>query len=399
VKIPVPLQPLLTTPQREISSLLKQLKIGQVLPARVLAELAPDLVRLRIATSELLARTPLPLKTGTRLKLEVISQRPIPELRILREHPKTAAEQRVRAIRTAVARQLPPSEVRRILAEVRSSTAEMRHTTSDVRGHTDPGKPVEAVRRFESILRDTEIKPAQLTPKQLKRAVMLSGVFHEARLPRGGAPETNDLKLRLLQLLAVLTGDRARLPDASQTPRPRNAGDTRPPPEGQAPPNPRAKAGDTLLNRLIRLIEGSVARIQLQQSAALPVEDSPRQAWQLDLPIQLQEGTNDVKLRIERDADSGGRGGGSGWSVNLAFQFDTIGTLQCRIGLSDERVATTFWCETPATHARVEERLPVLRQALEAQGLEVVHLTGMVGESGVPLIHIPMPDSLLDERA
>ena len=101
----------------------------------------------------------------------------------------------------------------------------------------------------------------------------------------------------------------------------------------------------------------------------------------------------------ERDADSGGRGGGSGWSVNLAFQFDTIGTLQCRIGLSDERVATTFWCETPATHARVEERLPVLRQALEAQGLEVVHLTGMVGESGVPLIHIPMPDSLLDERA
>lgn len=404
VKIPVPLQPLSTTPQREISPLLKQLQVGQVLPARVLAELKPDLVRLRIATTELLARTPLPLKTGTRLRLEVISQRPIPELRILREHPKTVAEQRVQAVRTAVARQLPPAEMRRIVTEMRSAIAEvrrpttaMRQTTSDVRSHTDPTNPPEAVRRFESILRDAGIKPAQLTPKQVQRAVMLSGVFHEARLLTGGAPETNDLKLRLLQLLAVLTGDHSKLPNPTHTPR--VEGDTRPPPEGQTPPTPRANAGDTLLNRLVRLIEGAVARIQLQQSVALPVDDSPRQAWQIDLPIQLQEGTDDVKLRIERDADGGGHSGGSGWSVNLAFQFDTIGALQCRIGLSDERVATTFWCETPATHARVEERLPVLQQALEAQGLEVVHLTGVVGEPGEPLIHVPMPDSLLDERA
>lgn len=397
MKIPVPLQPLLTAPQREITSLLKQLQVGQVLPARVLAELKPDLVRLRIATTELLARTPLPLKTGTRLRLEVISQRPIPELRILREHPKTAAEQRVQAIRTAVARQLPPAEVRRILTEVRSPTTETRHGPTEVRSHTDPAKPAEAVRRFESILRDAGMKPAQLTPKQLQRAVMLSGVFHEARMLTGGAPETADLKLRLLQLLTVLTGDDARPPLTPQTPR--GEGDARPPPEGPTPPNPRANAGDTLLSRLIRLIEGSVARIQLQQSAALPVDDSPRQAWQIDLPIQLQEGTDDVKLRIERDADGGGQGGGPGWSVNLAFEFDTIGTLQCRIALSDQRVATTFWCETPATHARVEERLPVLQQALEAQGLEVVHLSGVVGEPGEPLIHVPMPDSLLDERA
>ncbi len=413
MKIPLPLQPLLTPPQREISSLLKQLQVGQVLPARVLAELKPDLVRLRIATTELLARTPLPLKTGTRLKLEVVSQQPIPELRILREHPKTPTEQRLRAIKTAVARQLPPTEVRRVLTELSRAATEIRNPVAESRINPEPSKQtevirrqVEVVRRVETVLRESGIKPAQLTPKQVQRAVQQSGVFHEARLVSGAPPEKGDLKLRLLQVLNVLTRDltrpaqTAQMPQMPQMPQiPQTEDKPRALPDNQAPPNPRGPAGDSLLNRLIRLIEGAVTRIQLQQSAALPAEENPRQAWQIDLPIQLQEGTEDVRLRIERDGGNDDRDGGPGWSVNLTFDFDTIGTLQCRIGLSGACVATTFWCETAATHARVEQRLPTLQQALEAQGLEVVHLSGVIGEPSEPLIHVPMPDSLLDERA
>ena len=39
------------------------------------------------------------------------------------------------------------------------------------------------------------------------------------------------------------------------------------------------------------------------------------------------------------------------------------------------------------------------REAFEAQGLEVVHLGGVLGEPTEPLISVPVPDSLLDERA
>ena len=437
MKIPVPLQPLLNPPQREVTSLLKQLQVGQILPARVLAELKPDLVRLRIATTELLARTPLSLKTGTHLKLEVIKQQQVPELRILREHPKTPVEQRAQAVRTALARQLAPVEVRRVVAELGRAATEPRaaptgprapapgpgaapagpravptgprapapgvhHAAGEPRNNPDTLRPVEALRRFESVLRDAGIKPAQLTPRQVQRAVMQSGVFHEARMVSGTPPDTGDMKLRLLQLLSVLTRDLGRSTPSLQTSLTQQTlpveDKTRIQPEIQAQ-QARGLTGDSLLNRLIRLIEGSVSRIQLQQSAALPVEESPRQAWQIDLPVQLREGTEDVTLRIERDGENNDQDGGPGWSVNLAFQFDTIGTLQCRIGLSGERVATTFWCETAATHARVEERLPVLQQALEAQGLEVVHLSGVIGAPSEPLIHVPMPDSLLDERA
>jgi hypothetical protein len=375
VKIPAALQPLLTAPQREIPSLLKQLQVGQVLPAKVLAQLQPNLVRLQVATTELLARTPLQLSTGTHLKLQVLSKQPIPELRIL--HEPTAGEQRERAVRTAIARQLPPREIRQ-------ATSELRNTATTTREQ-------QAVQRFESIIRDAALKPGQLNARQLQRAVAMSGVFHEARMLWGQPAQTGDIKTRLLQLLATLTADSSaagRKPPSAP-----------PAADGQPAAQTRDSAGDSLLNRLIRLAEGSITRIQLQQSAALPIEESPRQAWQIDLPIQVQDATEDVMLRIERDEAEDGSDDGPGWAVNLAFEFDTIGTLQCRIGLNGDRVATTFWCESAATHARIEQRLPVLQEALEAQGLEVVHLRGVVGEPSDPLIHVPLPDSLLDERA
>ncbi|MGB5773625.1 MAG: flagellar hook-length control protein FliK, partial [Sedimenticolaceae bacterium] len=163
--------------------------------------------------------------------------------------------------------------------------------------------------------------------------------------------------------------------------------------------NAKTALGDSLINRLMRLVEGSLARIQLQQAASLPNEDGQRQAWQLDLPIQLPDQTHQAKLRIEREAAGGDQGAAAGWAVNLAFKFDSIGGLQCRIALAGERVSTTFWSDRRSTHERVEQRLPVLREAFEAQGLEVVHLVGVLGEPTEPLITVPVPDSLLDEHA
>ena len=51
----------------------------------------------------------------------------------------------------------------------------------------------------------------------------------------------------------------------------------------------RGNSGDTLLNRLLRLVEGAINRIQLQQSVSVTAEDPQRLAYQIDLPIQLDE--------------------------------------------------------------------------------------------------------------
>jgi hypothetical protein len=372
MKIPVTLQPLLDPGRRELPSLLQQLRIGQTLPAKVLEQVQPGLIRLQIATTALLARSQLPLPAGAQLKLEVIRTLPRPELRIL----QTAGprEQQQQAVRGAMARQLPPGEV--------------RHTGTLLAAQARPGREADGLRQFNAIQQGNGVRLTQLGPAQVRQAVMNSGILHEARLAAHLPADTGDTKTRLLQLLALLRPDtrpgikEARAPDsAAEEAKPARAG------------------GDALLNRLVRLIEGSVSRIQLQQAATLPTEEGQRQAWQIDLPIHLPDETHDAMLRIERE-EAGDRDGASAtWSVNLVFRFDSIGKLQCRIGLAEERVSATFWCERSETFRRVEARLPSLQEALEAQGLEVVHIAGVLGDPPEPLIRVPMPDKLLDEHA
>jgi hypothetical protein len=371
VKIAATLQPLLDASRREVPSLLKQLQVGQILPARVLAEVQPGLLRLQIAATALLARSQVSLAAGTPLRLEVVRPGPMPELRILNEAGRPDARDAL--VRSALARQLPAADVRQGIATLR--TQPLTATQS------------EALRQLASVLHVAGVDPVRADAAQLRRAVALSGLFHEARLAAGAAAEPADLKAQLLKLLATLKGGTGQVQQPGG------------PPDGEAAAPSRDASADSLLNRLIRLVEGSVARIQLQQTAALPVDESQRQVWQFDLPIRLPDETDDVALRIEREDGREGASGDVGWAVNLAFDFDTIGTLQCRIALSGERVATTFWCEQANTGQRLQRRLPALREGLEAQGLEVVHLAGVVGEPADPLIPIPMPDTLLDERA
>jgi len=372
VKIPATLQPLLDTSRNPSPSLLKQLQVGQTLDAKVLQQIKPGLLRLQIAATELLARSQTMPPTGSRLRLLVIKGHPIPELRILRE--STALERQQHTVRSAMARQLPPGEVRGSLDAMRSEAR-------------SPAQ-AESVRQLANILRDTGIRLDQLTPTQLQRAVAQSGLFHEARLAGALSPDQADAKTRLLQLLTLVG----------------NAGTAQqkklyPPPGGaDAAAGARDTGGDSLMGRLIRLIEASVSRIQLQQAAALPVDEGLRQAWQIDLPIQLPEETHEAMLRIEHEA-AADDDGASTWAVNLVFQFDSIGTLQTRIALAGDRVSATFWSEREKTCQRIEQRLPGLKEAFEAQGLEVVHLAGVQGEPSEPLIRVPMPDSLLDERA
>jgi hypothetical protein len=375
VKIPPTLQPLIDATQRQPPSLLQQLKIGQTLSAKVLDQLQPGLVRLQLASSVLLAKTGVALTPGSRLTLEVTKPFPLPELKILRALSRQEVREAV--ARAALPRQQTPAETRgtaRALAD----------------GPMTP-KTAESLRQLTAIQRDTGIRIEQLSPARVQRAVHNSGVLHEARLASQPlAMPATDSKLRLLQLfdeLQHLLGSEPTKPRGAQT-----TGDT--PAALQRDP-----AGQSLILRLLRLVEGALSRIQLQQAASLPQDDPQRQAWQLDLPLHLHEETQDAMLRIAREPSADPATGDPTWSFNLSFRFDTIGTLQCRVSLAGERLSATFWCEQATTQALIERRLPGLREAFEAQGFEVVHLAGIVGDPDDPLISIPLPDGLLDERA
>ena len=373
MKISDTLQPLLDASRREVPSLLQQLKVGQVLPGRVIERLQPGLLTLELASTRLLARSQVDIAPGTRLRLEVVKDQPVPQLRVLR--PAPAVTDRQLLVRSAMPRQQAPREVRQAVDDLRPQA-------------TTPAK-AEAVQRLSAILNDAGVALERLSPTQVRRALRHSGLFHEARLAAGGTAEPGDSKARLLRLLSLLQ----REPAATHGP-----GRSVPAGPEQASPG-REPGGDALLQRLIRVIEASLSRIQLQQAAALPAEDGPRQAWQIDLPIHLAGETREAMLRIERETPGVRPGDAPSWTVNLVFDFDTIGTLECRIALAGERLSTTFWCAKTVTQQDLEQRLPGLKAALEAQGLEVVHLAGVVGTLPQSAVRLPVPDTLVDEHA
>ena len=118
LKIPSTLQPLIDATRRDAPSLLKQLQVGQLLQARVLDQIQPGLLRLQIASAEVLARSQVAIAPGTRLKLEVVKGQPLPELRVLREPDAQQRQQQV--VRSAMARQLSPQELRQAVSELRA---------------------------------------------------------------------------------------------------------------------------------------------------------------------------------------------------------------------------------------------------------------------------------------
>ncbi|MGD1982789.1 MAG: flagellar hook-length control protein FliK [Chromatiaceae bacterium] len=377
MKIPLTLQPLLDAVGRPSPTLVEQLRVGQTLPAKVLEQVQPGLLRLQLASAVLLARSQVALEPGMRLNLEVTKPFPVPELKILR--PLTLQQLRDQVVRAALPRQRPPAEARIELSALRQ-------------GHPAPGRagPDNPLQRLGQITGAQGVRVDRLSGPEIQRAVSHSGLFHEARLAAGIQPPAGDTKLQLLQLLGQLRAEQTDPKGRLGGP----AGDAE-----QATGPLRGGIADGLLARLLRLIEGSLARVQLQQASALPQDDTQRQAWQLDLPLHFGEETQDAFLRIAREAGTGGQDVDPTWAVSLSFSFDTIGTLQCRIALAGDRLSATFWCEQPATLGAIERRLPSLQEAFEAQGFEVVHLAGLVGEPSEPMVQVPIPDKLLDERA
>jgi hypothetical protein len=377
VKITLTLQPLIDAVSRPTPTLVEQLRVGQTLPAKVLEQIQPGLLRLQLASTVLLARTQATLAPGTRLSLEVTKPFPLPELKILR--PLTAQQIRDQVVRAALPKQLTPAETRAELATMRQTAPADRQLAGD-----------NPLQRLARITDSNGVRLDRLSAPDVQRALSQSGLFHEARLAAGTGLPAGDVKFQLLQLLGQLRAEQA-------DPKARMAGLTNEAEQGASAL--RGSAADGLLARLLRLIEGSLARVQLHQASALPQDDPQRQAWHLDLPLHLGDETQDAYMRIAREAGSGGQDAGPTWAVSLNFSFDTIGTLQCRIALAGDRLSATFWCEQPKTLADIEGRLPSLQQAFEAQGFEVVHLAGLVGEPSEPVPTLPMPDKLLDERA
>lgn len=208
----------------------------------------------------------------------------------------------------------------------------------------------------------------------LQKAIRSSGIFQEAMLAGGLAKAAGgEMKSALLGLqrqLGAWLGDQAPVEQVRTIP---------PPLRGMIPraradslplgdlPDDAQMAGKVLLERT----DAALSRLRLHQNASLPEPISRHEAqWSLDLPVMLggQQSLLHVQIHRDRDAEAQ-QNEDRGWQVRFAINLSDMGEVGAQISLRGKAAGILLWAERNETTEVLAEGVSILRNELEALGL------------------------------
>ena len=374
---PSALQPLLEDISTDTAGLLRMLKPGQLVRATVLSSTVNALAQLRIGTATLAAQTSTPLQAGQKLLLQVERGLPEPLLRTAVEPLRLPPEQQLQ--QHAMARLIPPQEVSRQLQAIQQQLKQLPAAEL---------QRLPAIRHALQVLEPQAPDSAKLTSGVLRRAVQDSGLLLEPTLYSQNQVPSSDRKLQLLQLLRQLQPELRVAPQHTDNPA-----------DNAADRTALTSHTEQMLSRLMRLIEGSVARIQSHQAHALAGGDEPnRILWQVDLPLQVDGRREHLELRIRQERDKeDAQTTDHTWKIDVRFDFQELGQVLSRITLQGKRLHCAFWSDRAPTASRFAQALPRLERTLHEAGLEVSAVSSLHGMPQAD--ERPGSAALLDEHA
>lgn len=417
------------TLEPSLSQTLKNLQPGQLLQASVLTDSVQNLVKLRIGTTELIARTQVNLRADQRITLDVIKGGELPELRVVKE--PVIREYQTDAMRSILPRQIP---MQRLYANLQAVYADVIrslpqpgadpkiqqlplpsmpqvNTSTPVTAGIDKDmlqvlqtiaakgtqptlanrfgpKLVQAVR---NILTTAIPNSGNITPSRLRQAILGYGLFMEAQLAAGQPPGAS-FKGDLLQLLFQIGN---LLKQRENRPLEKPTGTTT-----QTTTTAMESGFTKLLEILLRQAEGGLARVHLNQLASLPTEDSNRQVWQFEVPIRHQEHVDNFLIRLEQE-QTGSRQHDTQpvWYATLCFDIEPLGPVQAKISLRDDEVSTMFVAERADSVELLNRRMKDLNRSFSDSGLNVGQLFARRGDAQPEIIPNTINSPLLDEKA
>ncbi|MFA6266639.1 MAG: flagellar hook-length control protein FliK [Pseudolabrys sp.] len=235
-----------------------------------------------------------------------------------------------------------------------------------------------AVRNAAQALLDLRLPESALDGATLQKAISRSGLFLEAVLANGLAPDTN-IKSALQALRASLQGwlgvDGASADLHAAPPLPPFRGSL---PVAQ-PPVP-ASIVDTGLRqaglKVLSETDAAIARHVMLQIASLPASQQPShppddhtQRLVLDIPLATPQGTTIVQIQIEREAPRREREVPV-WSVRFAVDIEPIGAVRARVSQIGDKTSVTLVADKPASADALKENLAALKTGLTQAQLE-----------------------------
>lgn len=406
-----------------VTDVLKNLQPGQQLQASVLSDTANNMVKLKIATTEFIARTQVSLRADQKITLDVVKAGNMPELRLVRESevrnfqadvlrsilPKQLPMQRLyanlQAVYSNILRSLPQPgadpKLQQPASPLQTTNAgitdkEVMQLLQNLSGKGGAQTPLadkvgpNLIQTARNILAAVIPNSSNITPAQLRQAILGYGLFMEAQLAAGQPPGTSfkgDLLQLLFQIGNLLQLNKQQLPSQQlQT----------------AQPTPSQTDGGfiKLLEILFRHAEGSLARVHMNQLASLPADEGNRQVWQFEVPVKHQDHVDSFLIRLEQEqAKNSGDDAKPIWYVTLTFDIEPLGPVKAKISMHNDEVSTMFIAEKPESAELLNKRMAELSKAFTDSGLSVGKLFANHGEAQPEKPQHTITTSLLDEKA
>ncbi|MGH8547391.1 MAG: flagellar hook-length control protein FliK [Methylococcales bacterium] len=305
------------------------------------------------------AQSALLLTPGQILELEVVESGRLPHLKII--DPATTETILQRALLNHIALQKSPAWLPKQLLAFSKVAPGIESLPAQVRN---------LAQNFLANLPDVHDLS---TFQGIRQAIGASGIFLEARLAslaqHGGDALDHDLKASLLRFAAHVDGET----------KPR---ETKGQKEHQSPFGAsRSEAESSLSRTLAESARGALGRIVLDQISSLPEQQSGKQIWNLGIPFLNSERAESAMLTIQHDTRAHSQQNEHQWSVVVELNPPNLGTLQCKISLSGDRVNAYFRSESESTRNLIQTNLNLLETQLSAAGLNVGNLASGTGLS------------------
>lgn len=438
VNIP-PIKPGTEIKTQRLPDVTQTWQVGQLLSATT--ETGGDAlsrVVLRIGQHLFDARSPITLKAGDPVQLIIKSLGDQPVFKI--QGQKNVSTLAAEKLKSFIARQ-----------------GNMKTLMEQLPKYTSSNALSGAAKNLLHSLAQSQATPLQLSQaSELKQTIQRSGYFHEASIQQHPTTSHQDIKTQLLKLASQIAADLPKLPAELKSSDPQLL--TRaiqqfiqaqispqqlahilssklPTPQLQTLTDvlsqqhklpqlaslstdlqllvnhlQQSRAGNqfrqslfTLLRRLPLLlelrsaVESTLARLTSQQLIPITREADSPLLWLLEIPVKDNKENQLLRFHFEQEHSSA-TDGHDHWSVTIHFDFTTLGSIQARIHLVADTLATVFHAEQKQTELLIQQNLPVLEAALIKQGFRDVRLdisTAKLTEAK----QLPENINIVDEKA
>ena len=363
INIP-PIKPSTEIKTEPLPEVTKIWKVGQVLNAR--AETGSDALgkaALRIGQYLVEARTPIPLKEGESIKVLVKSLGDPPLLSILT--PTSTAGLAANKLKAFIAQQQSLLNLIKISQELIA----------------DKNTPIKIKQLISDLINKLPTTDQVIDAKQLKQLIQSSGIFLESKILNLPGPNIQqDLKALLLRIKSYLQATGI----TSETTNKDN-------------PKQLQIKNILTLQELATGIDHALAKITSQQLIPLTREADNFLLLLFDLLIKDKEGHHLINFKIEEEKNNK-ENKHSSWAVTINFEFESLGAIEAKIHLIENRVSTLFNVEKPGTAKKIEQHIGLLETAYKKIGLDIIKLDISQKILNKEL-KIPDDIHLLDEKA